>query len=171
MDKENSTPAPRKTAGQRPLKKLPRPGCAKMTSAATQEPHLEAQTTYMQHHSKTTLLSFLAIFLFFTPTLRRNDLPNLSKTIIPTEASGRQGMPSAFLKDASPPALLADKSREMDEARKKQLAICPTDDDTIAPKAKKPHKQSFDYIWRTGVAGGLAGSAVRPWKLNVSSKC
>ena len=79
-------------------------------------------------------------------------------------------MPSAFLKDASPPALLADKSREMDEARKKQLAICPTDDDTIAPKAKKPHKQSFDYIWRTGVAGGLAGSAVRSYPLQFNTQ-
>jgi solute carrier family 25 protein 16 len=69
-------------------------------------------------------------------------------------------MPSAFLKDASPSAMLADKSREMGEARKKELAICPTDDDAVAPKTKKPHKQSFDYIWRTGVAGGLAGSAV-----------
>jgi len=57
--------------------------------------------------------------------------------------------------------MLADKSREMEEARRKQLAICPTDDDAIASKAKKPHKQSFDYIWRTGLAGGLAGSAAK----------
>jgi hypothetical protein len=49
------------------------------------------------------------------------------------------------------------------ENHQKDLAICPTDDDeAIAPKTKKPHKQSFDYIWRTGVAGGLAGSAVYP---------
>jgi solute carrier family 25 (mitochondrial carrier protein), member 16 len=75
-------------------------------------------------------------------------------------------MPSAFLKNASPPSLLTDKSREMDEERRKQLAICPTDDDAIAPKTKKPHKQSFDYIWRTGVAGGLAGSAVHIPNLN-----
>ncbi len=71
-------------------------------------------------------------------------------------------MPAALFNNASPPAMLKDRSREMDaaEAHKKELAICPTDDDTIAPKPKKPHKQSFDYIWRTGVAGGLAGSAV-----------
>lgn len=25
---------------------------------------------------------------------------------------------------------------------------------------RKPDKQSFDYIWRTGVAGGMAGCAV-----------
>ena len=70
-------------------------------------------------------------------------------------------MPSAFLKDASTPSLLPDKPREMDEARQKKLAICPTDDDdVIAPKTKKPHKQSFDYIWKSGVAGGVAASAV-----------
>ncbi|KAL2070221.1 hypothetical protein VTL71DRAFT_13247 [Oculimacula yallundae] len=79
-------------------------------------------------------------------------------------------MPSALINDASPPAMLKDKSREIGMnmeagtgagARKGDLAICPTDDDTIAPKTKKPHKQSFDYIWRTGVAGGLAGSAAK----------
>ena len=67
-------------------------------------------------------------------------------------------MPSALFNNASPPAMLKDKSREMDavvEARRKDLAVCPTDDDAIAPR-KKPHKQSFDYIWRTGVAGGVA---------------
>lgn len=69
-------------------------------------------------------------------------------------------MPSALFDNASPPAMLQTKSREMEEAHRKVPAICPTDDDTIAPEEKKPSKQSFDYIWRTGVAGGLAGSAV-----------
>lgn len=69
-------------------------------------------------------------------------------------------MPSALFNNVSPPAMLQDKSREMDGAHKKEPAICPTDDDTIALKARKPQKQSFDYIWKTGVAGGLAGSAV-----------
>ncbi|CZS96275.1 probable ADP,ATP carrier protein [Rhynchosporium agropyri] len=80
-------------------------------------------------------------------------------------------MPSALFKNASSAMLKdKDKSREISkegdmhtgaEARKGVLAICPTDDDTLAPKTKKPHKQSFDYIWRTGVAGGLAGSAAK----------
>jgi hypothetical protein len=71
-------------------------------------------------------------------------------------------MPAALFNNASPPAMLMDKSREMDvaTAERKRLALCPTDDDSIAPKSKKPHKQSFDYIWRSAVAGGLAGSAV-----------
>jgi solute carrier family 25 (mitochondrial carrier protein), member 16 len=72
-------------------------------------------------------------------------------------------MPLAQLNNAAPPAKLKDKLREMDvepAARRRELAICPTDDDTIAPSRKKPDKQSFDYIWRTGLAGWLAGSAV-----------
>lgn len=70
-------------------------------------------------------------------------------------------MPAA-LYDASPSAMLKDTSRAMDAAaaERKKIAICPTDDDTIAPKSKKPNKQSLDYIWRSAVAGGLAGSAV-----------
>lgn len=74
-------------------------------------------------------------------------------------------MPAALYSNASPTAMHKDQPRQMDEevARKKELAICPTDDDAIAPARKKPHKQSFDYIWRTGVAGGLAGSAVCLW--------
>ncbi|KAF4634512.1 hypothetical protein G7Y89_g3593 [Cudoniella acicularis] len=57
--------------------------------------------------------------------------------------------------------MLQDKPREMGDARRKELAVCPTDDDSIAPKTRKPHKQSFDYIWRTGIAGGLAGCAAK----------
>ena len=71
-------------------------------------------------------------------------------------------MPPAFLNNASPSAMLRDKPREMDAvaAERQTLAICPTDDDEIAPKTKKPNKQSLDYVWRSGLAGGLAGSAV-----------
>ena len=69
-------------------------------------------------------------------------------------------MPEALLNNASPPRMLQDKSREIDGPRKKDIAICPTDDDSIAPQTKKPQTQSFDYIWRTGLAGGLAGSSV-----------
>lgn len=59
-------------------------------------------------------------------------------------------------------------------------AICLTDDDTVGLGKRKDgemvdvrgdetrltigkeirNKQSWDYIWRTGLAGGLAGSAV-----------
>ncbi|KAH8585584.1 mitochondrial carrier protein LEU5 [Bisporella sp. PMI_857] len=74
-------------------------------------------------------------------------------------------MPSALLENApaASPTILKNKPREMGdvlERRGRDLALCPTDDDAIAPK-KKPHKQSLDYIWRTGLAGGLAGSEAK----------
>jgi len=71
-------------------------------------------------------------------------------------------MPPALLDHASPSAMLKDKPREMDaHARRVEPPLCPTDDEALAPKRLKPHKQSLDYIWRTGVAGGLAGSAAK----------
>jgi solute carrier family 25 protein 16 len=66
----------------------------------------------------------------------------------------------AVISNVSPSA--AGYKTEMDggvRRREPEPAICPTDDDAIA---KKPHKQSFDYIWRTGIAGGVAASAVCP---------
>jgi hypothetical protein len=47
---------------------------------------------------------------------------------------------------------------------KDQPALCPTDDDAIKLKLKPDQpldKKSLDYILRTGLAGGLAGCAVR----------
>jgi solute carrier family 25 protein 16 len=72
-------------------------------------------------------------------------------------------MPLALANDAAPPAMFNNRPRDMrldDAARRRELAVCPTDDDTIAPRRKNRDKQSFDYIWRSGLAGGLAGSAV-----------
>ena len=68
----------------------------------------------------------------------------------------------ALVKDAAPPAMLNNRPRErgFDESARRQLAVCPTDDDTIAPQRKKRNKQSLEYIWRSGLAGGLAGCAV-----------
>jgi hypothetical protein len=90
-------------------------------------------------------------------------------------------MPPALWDDASKSAT-KDKSREMDAAtrqrrqdpalcptdddaiaprqRRQDPALCPTDDDAIGPKQHAPNKQSLDYVWRTGLAGGLAGCAV-----------
>jgi solute carrier family 25 (mitochondrial carrier protein), member 16 len=52
----------------------------------------------------------------------------------------------------------------MDDVAKKRRsnpALCPTDENAIAPKRKAPEKRSLDYVWRSGLAGGLAGCAVR----------
>jgi solute carrier family 25 protein 16 len=70
-------------------------------------------------------------------------------------------MPSALISNASL-AASGYKPREVEmdgrvRRRDPEPVICPTDEDVIA---KKPHKQSFDYIWRTGFAGGVAASAV-----------
>ncbi|KAJ2903587.1 hypothetical protein MKZ38_009640 [Zalerion maritima] len=40
-------------------------------------------------------------------------------------------------------------------------ALCPTDDDAVIPRRKQKNRQSWDYIWRSGVAGGLAGCAAK----------
>jgi len=42
---------------------------------------------------------------------------------------------------------------------KQDPALCPTDADAVVPR-KKLEKRSFDYLWRSAVAGGLAGCAV-----------
>jgi len=44
--------------------------------------------------------------------------------------------------------------------RQKEAPICPTDDEAAIPQRKSAKdKRSLDYIWRSGVAGGLAGCA------------
>jgi hypothetical protein len=45
---------------------------------------------------------------------------------------------------------------------RKEPAICPTDDDAIVPPRPqaKLDKSSWEYIIKSGVAGGLAGCAV-----------
>lgn len=77
-------------------------------------------------------------------------------------------MPPALLDHASPPDMLKDTSREMDKhERNRALAVYPAGDDAIAPKRKQYNKQSWEFVWRNAVAGGLAGSAVRPENLKL----
>lgn len=35
--------------------------------------------------------------------------------------------------------------------------VCPTDSEAVTPRRKT---QTLDYVWRSGVAGGLAGCTV-----------
>lgn len=77
-------------------------------------------------------------------------------------------MPPALLSHASQTAT-TDKPRQMDGVatkRRTDPALCPTDDDAIAPKRKSPEKRSLEYVWRSGLAGGLAGCAVRLYHLS-----
>lgn len=48
------------------------------------------------------------------------------------------------------------------QPRKDHVAVCLTDAEAVVPRSntKKVDKQSWDYIWRSGTAGGLAGCAV-----------
>lgn len=39
----------------------------------------------------------------------------------------------------------------------KEPSVCPTDQEAVTPK---PQMKSLEYIWKSGVAGGLAGCAV-----------
>ncbi|KAK5987927.1 Mitochondrial carrier protein LEU5 [Cladobotryum mycophilum] len=41
---------------------------------------------------------------------------------------------------------------------KKDPALCPTDDEALTPRTKT---RTWDYAWRSGVAGGLAGCAAK----------
>lgn len=84
--------------------------------------------------------------------------------------------------DASPTHSALDKPQEMTSALQtkassllaKEPSICPTDQESIIPGVrrtdrrgsgaleaqKKLDKRSWDYIVRSGVAGGIAGCAV-----------
>ncbi|KAK4193722.1 putative mitochondrial carrier protein LEU5 [Podospora australis] len=42
----------------------------------------------------------------------------------------------------------------------REPAVCPTDDEATLP-AKNKNKRSLDYVWRSGVAGGMAGCAAK----------
>lgn len=73
-------------------------------------------------------------------------------------------MPTALAEHASMSALSQHQPREDIEGRvsrlsKDTVAICPTDDEAVLPR-KQVDKKSFDYLWRSGTAGGLAGCAV-----------
>ncbi|EFY98206.2 mitochondrial carrier protein LEU5 [Metarhizium robertsii ARSEF 23] len=43
-------------------------------------------------------------------------------------------------------------------ASNRDAAVCPTDDEAITPRNRT---RSWDYVWRSGVAGGLAGCAAK----------
>lgn len=51
-----------------------------------------------------------------------------------------------------------DSGRPGRRLREGNVAVCPTDDEAVVPR--KVDKQSLDYLWRSGTAGGVAGCAV-----------
>lgn len=55
-----------------------------------------------------------------------------------------------------------DSDRQRRRLREGNVAVCPTDDEAVVPR--KVDKQSLDYLWRSGTAGGVAGCAVSTLK-------
>jgi hypothetical protein len=46
------------------------------------------------------------------------------------------------------------------KGRRQDSAAGPTKDNATELQRQTPSKQSFEYVWRSGLAGGLAGCAV-----------
>lgn len=46
-------------------------------------------------------------------------------------------------------------------ASDKEPAVCPTDDEAQVPRKATKDKQSVNYVMKSGIAGGMAGCAVR----------
>ncbi|KAK3339308.1 mitochondrial carrier domain-containing protein [Neurospora tetraspora] len=84
-------------------------------------------------------------------------------------------MPPALISHASMPGSASNEPREVAadafrlgariQKEKGEAAVCPTDDEASVPRSKKDSgsqkKRSLDYLWRSGVAGGLAGCAAK----------
>ena len=71
-------------------------------------------------------------------------------------------MPAALVDHASTSDVRG--AREMDGGRGSEFydeeTDLPSDGQVVAELSSMPNKQSLDYIWRSGLAGGLAGCAV-----------
>jgi hypothetical protein len=105
------------------------------------------------------------------PVVRRPDIsdsPERPSSQTAERTTSREGMPSALMSDhgSMPGVLPSHQPREAVDVRRtpvaprKEPAICPTDDEAQVPRKASKDKRSFDYVWRSGVAGGLAGCAV-----------
>ncbi|KAL0944418.1 mitochondrial carrier protein [Colletotrichum truncatum] len=66
-------------------------------------------------------------------------------------------MSSALMEHASMSEVAPNKQRSKPET--KIPPVCPTDDDDTAKLRKQT--RTLDYVWRSGVAGGLAGCAAK----------
>ncbi|KAK4227572.1 putative mitochondrial carrier protein LEU5 [Podospora fimiseda] len=54
----------------------------------------------------------------------------------------------------------ATKTRYEVVKKSRDPPVCPTDDEQV-PQSPAKNKRSVDYVWRSGVAGGLAGCAAK----------
>ncbi|RFU74485.1 mitochondrial carrier leu5 [Trichoderma arundinaceum] len=76
-------------------------------------------------------------------------------------------MPSAYADHGSMADIARDKARQHGAAvvgattpapRRKEAAVSTADDEALASRAKT---RSWDYVWRSGVAGGVAGCVAK----------
>ena len=80
-------------------------------------------------------------------------------------------MPSSIVSNHVSTDNSSDRSRDitMAKPRSQQPAIYSTDSESVTPKVDTPsktiQKQSWDYVIRSGTAGGLAACAVRMFKI------
>ncbi|KAG9240951.1 mitochondrial carrier protein LEU5 [Calycina marina] len=75
-----------------------------------------------------------------------------------------QGMPTALKNDDVSSSILKKQPREMEATT--DIRMKSTGQSSVAQSAqeqagKKHSKQSFDYLWRSALAGGLAGTAAK----------
>jgi hypothetical protein len=83
---------------------------------------------------------------------RREGLP-------PAPMSAHASMPGG-LPSQQPREAAADASRVAVTPRRATPPVCPTDDEAKVPRKAITDKRSFEYVWKSGVAGGFAGCAV-----------
>ena len=79
-------------------------------------------------------------------------------------------MPVALLSHASMPSVSPHESRQAahdalpSHGGQRAAPVCPTDDEAAVPSRevkKARDKNSVEYLWRSGVAGGVAGCAAK----------
>ncbi|KAF1817182.1 mitochondrial carrier [Eremomyces bilateralis CBS 781.70] len=82
--------------------------------------------------------------------------------------SPRLNMPSSASQQAttaSSSSISPGLQRSDRRSPRNEPGICPTDDDAIVPKGtateKRKNKQSWDYVVKSGIAGGIAGCAAK----------
>lgn len=77
------------------------------------------------------------------------------------DLEGMSSTDAAHLSHASMSQLTHDadtrQQRHAEVSKQKESYVSPTDGEAVAPKRKT---QTLSYIWRSGVAGGVAGCAV-----------
>lgn len=144
----------------------------------TRETRPSACPSHSTYSTRTRTRTFT--FVSLRPELPpRAGFPLPHHTNIPNAPPPFPGMPSAYAADL--PSSMAEVAQNKAQQHgvvvgaatgkktKKDPALCPTDHEAVMPERKAPTR-SWDYVWRSGVAGGLAGCAVSFFPSQLSSQ-